>query len=91
MVLALKYCGGCSARYDRVELAQAVRERLGSLVEWTGHDDPGAGHVLVIAGCESACVDLKPFAGKTIHLIACEEDLEALIRELAYAARGIGQ
>lgn len=88
MVLGLKYCGGCSARFDRVELAEAIKDRLGSLVEWTSYDDPRAHHLLIIAGCESACVDLEPFQGKTIHMIYREEDLESIISELAKAAEG---
>lgn len=88
MVLGLKYCGGCSARFDRVELAEAIKERLGSLVEWVSHGDPRAEHLLVIAGCESACVDLEPFKGKNIHMIFREQELELIIQELTQAAKG---
>ena len=90
MILGLKYCGGCSARFDRVELAQTIKNRLDSLVEWTAYDNPMAEAVLVIAGCESACVDLEPFEGKKIYLIFREKDLESVIRELKKVAKGIG-
>ena len=89
MLLGLKYCGGCSARYDRAELARTIKEELGSLVEWVPHEDPEAEHLLVIAGCESACVDLGPFEDRIIHLIVGEEDLGAVVRELTSAAKGI--
>ncbi len=88
MVLGLKYCGGCSARFDRVELAETIKQRLGATVEWVSYDNPEAEHLLVIAGCESACVDLEPFQGKKIHMIFREQELESIIQELTQAAKG---
>jgi hypothetical protein len=86
--LGLKYCGGCNPSFDRVALVRTLAARLIGLVRLVPFDDPSAGHVLIVAGCRSACVDLAPFDGRWVHLLCDAADLERLIGEFTFIAKG---
>lgn len=60
--VALKYCGGCNPGYDRVSVAESIRDRLQGRVEFLAAlDCNDIDIVLVLAGCETACADLSAF------------------------------
>ena len=80
--VGLKYCGGCQPTYDRVEFFKRLSKSVSGHVRFVPHDDPEAGHVLIITGCQSACVDLTPFEGKSIFLVSKEEDFETILEAL---------
>ena len=80
--IGLKYCGGCSPRYDRVETVRRIKKELAGTIELVPPDEPGTDVILAVMGCKTACADLKPFAGKEIRIITSEKDAEVLIREL---------
>ena len=80
--VGLKYCGGCTPRYDRVEFVHRLQEKISGHVRLVHYDDSRAGHILVVTGCESACVDTEPFRDKTVHLVFREEDLGRIAEEL---------
>lgn len=78
--VGLKYCGGCNPDYDRTALAASIRERLKDRVEFVSHYNGGYDKVLIITGCECACVDVKPFADKEVHIVTRESQAEYFIR-----------
>lgn len=80
--LGLKYCGGCSPRYDRVEWVTKFENAMGDSIELRGFDDPDVDAVLVVMGCESACVDLSPFDGKPVFTVSAEKQTDQIIRRL---------
>lgn len=89
--IGLKYCGGCNPSYDRVALVNALAARLNGLVRLVPFSNLSARHVLIVAGCRSACVDLSAFAGRHVHLISDALDLELMIDELMSIAKGIAK
>lgn len=80
--LGLKYCGGCNPTFDRVALVKIIADRLNGLVRLVPGNDSRARHVLIVAGCRSACMDTAPFAGRRVHLLSAAGDLEPMIDEL---------
>ena len=88
--LGLKYCGGCSPRYDRVDWVSELKQKMGGRIEWVSHDDPYAEAILVVMGCESACVDVSPFEGKPVYPVWKELHLESLILSLKKKLKGNG-
>lgn len=80
--LGLKYCGGCSPRYDRVEWVSELEKAMHGGIELRSYDDPDVDAVLVVMGCESACVDLSLFGGKTVYTVSAEKQLDQIIRLL---------
>jgi len=60
--IALKYCGGCDAAYDRVKYWKKIAEGAERKIEWVNIEDPPFGTVLLINGCSRACKekDLEP-------------------------------
>lgn len=80
--IGVKYCGGCSPKYDRVALVNTVKRALSDSCEFVSWEDPTAGHILIAAGCDTACVDIGPFTGKTVHWLNCEESGDLTIENL---------
>lgn len=80
--VGLKYCGGCAPRFDRVAFVERLRDLVSDHVRFVPYDDPGVDHVVIITGCQSACVDQAPFDGKRIYLVSDEEDLLPLSETL---------
>jgi len=62
MKVALKFCGGCDPAYDRVEYWEKIRDAAGELISWQSLEQGGHQALLVICGCDTACVleDLAP-------------------------------
>ena len=81
--IGLKYCGGCNPLYDRVQAVESVRKRLKDKIELVSHEDREAEGTLVVAGCPTACVDLKPFEGRSIWVVRSLQDVERFIDTLS--------
>lgn len=86
--VGLKYCGGCNPDYDRVSVAETIRARLDSRVEFVpAGSSEDIDIVLVLAGCESACADLSAFAECETIIIRSVKDADrkvgALLRRIS--------
>ncbi|MCF8035283.1 MAG: hypothetical protein K9K62_00280 [Desulfobacteraceae bacterium] len=80
--IGLKYCGGCSPDYERVELVRQMKQRLGDKAEFLPHDTPGISMGVAVQGCPTACGDLSSFAGLPVWIITSQADAEAFIRHM---------
>ncbi|MBN1663930.1 MAG: hypothetical protein JW943_10045 [Deltaproteobacteria bacterium] len=74
--IGLKYCGGCKPEYDRVQAVAALKKRLGGKIELVSYEDPQTEGTLVVAGCPTACVDLKPFQGRPLWVVTSLQEVE---------------
>ena len=72
MRVALKYCGGCDPKYDRTEYFQSIAA-VAEDVEWTRLDDPDYDAVLLICGCDTACIEKEMPAGVPLMLITDDQ------------------
>jgi hypothetical protein len=79
--IGIKYCGGCTSRYDRVKAVEDLRVRLRDRVEFVSHTDSDIQGILVVAGCPTACVNLTPYKGHTIWILTGEQ-VEGFTEEL---------
>lgn len=62
---AVKYCGGCNPRFDRVALARRLEEKLGEKLPAAQigvHYD----EVYVICGCSARCASLPALDTKRL-------------------------
>ena len=82
MKIGIKYCGGCNPRYDRVAMGNRFVRILDQSVEWVSPDDPEAEMILVIVGCDTACVDLIRFQGRSLMVVKNEESGITLLRRI---------
>ncbi|MBU2643209.1 hypothetical protein KKI24_00760 [bacterium] len=80
--IGVKYCGGCNPKYDRVALVQRMEQALSEAWEFVSWEDPTADHILIIAGCETACVDTGPFENRTVHWVNSPASSESAIDHL---------
>ena len=80
--VGLKYCGGCRAGYDRVEMVGTVRERLADKVEFVSADSEEAEMILIVSGCSSACTKLDSIMSRPVHFITSPEEAERWVTEM---------
>lgn len=80
--VAIKYCGGCNPGYDRVALADFVKNSLHGRVEFVAPHDKDIDLVLAIEGCKTCCADLSAFQGKSVHFITQIEDAGKFLQKI---------
>lgn len=80
--LGLKYCGGCSPRYDRVEWVAEFEKKMMGLIELCHYEASDIEAILVVTGCESACVDLDLFSPKPVFLVSDATQMFRVINQL---------
>jgi len=77
--IGLKYCGGCTPRYDRVQAVASIKRRLEDRVEFVSYEDRDVEGILVVTGCPTACVDLTPFGGRPVWVVTGPQDAERFV------------
>jgi len=80
--VAIKYCGGCNPGYDRVALADYIKNSLHGRVEFVSLDSEAIDLVLAVEGCKTCCADLSPFEDKQIQLISQLEDAGKFLQNI---------
>ncbi len=80
--IGVKYCGGCGPKYDRVVLVDRMKKALVDFWEFVSWEDPSADHILIAAGCDTACVESDQFEGKTVHWVNSEASGDSTITKL---------
>jgi hypothetical protein len=80
--VGLKYCGGCRAGYDRVEMVGTIRERLAGKAEFVPADSEDAEMILIVSGCSSACTQLENIQDLPVHYVTSPEDANRWLSEI---------
>ena len=80
--VAIKYCGGCNPGYDRVALADFIKNSLHGRVDFVALDSEIVDLILAVEGCKTCCADLSAFEGKQIFFIAQIEDAGKFLQKL---------
>jgi len=77
--VGIKYCGGCNPAYDRVALADYIKDSLHGRVEFLSLDSEVIDLVLAVEGCKTACADLSAFKGTKTRIITKIKDAEEFL------------
>jgi len=80
--IGLKYCGGCAPQYDRVQTVASIKRRLAGRAEFVSYENRDVEGILVVVGCPTACVDLRPFEGRPLWVVTSEQDAEGFIEKI---------
>ncbi|MDD4358115.1 MAG: hypothetical protein PHN98_12800 [Smithellaceae bacterium] len=80
--IGLKYCGGCKPQYDRVQAVAFIRVSLKGKIELVSHEERDTQGTLVVAGCETACVDMIPFTGRPLWVATSLQEIEQFIEKM---------
>jgi len=80
--IGLKYCGGCNPKYDRMQAVESIKKRLEEKVDLVSYEDPDAEETLVVTGCPTACVDLKPFEGRPLWIVTNLREVACFIETM---------
>ncbi len=54
--IGIKYCGGCNPTYERVEMVEKIKFLVGGQFDFLPYDREGLDGLLLVQGCERACV-----------------------------------
>ena len=65
MTAAVKYCGGCNPRYDRVAAVRKLEEQCPHVRLLPA--GPGQGLTLLVCGCSAQCADLTGLTGRKVR------------------------
>jgi len=77
--IGVKYCGGCNPSYDRVALAKRMEKTLDKEAEFISFQARNLDLVLVVCGCETACVDISAFKQVPVRVIVSVLDGEVFM------------
>jgi len=72
--IAVKYCGGCNTRYDRVGLVKRLAEDFVGQCAFAGVDAPDPWLVLIVGGCGSNCASQSDRHGTHGRLVVSSAD-----------------
>lgn len=59
MKVAIKYCGGCKSRYDRVSLVNALKEEFSEIDFCYLKDNENIDGLIVVQGCAILCAETE--------------------------------
>jgi dissimilatory sulfite reductase (desulfoviridin) alpha/beta subunit len=79
-VIAVKYCGGCNPRYDRVKLVRDLQEEFPEH-NFFNADAPNPDFVVVVCGCPVRCVKHEHITGRQGKFIAASPEDRELLTE----------
>lgn len=84
MTVAVKYCGGCNPRYERVELVGRLCAEFPD-VQIVRPEEP-ADIAAVICGCPAACASHTGLAARFgLVVLTCQDDYDRRLRPLLIA------
>ena len=85
MVIAVKYCGGCNPRYDRVKFVQDLQEEFPECGFYDA-EEPNPDFVIVVCGCPVPCVSHVHINGRFGKFVVTSlDDREPLTENLREA------
>lgn len=59
-----------------------MKKALADFWEFVSWEDPSADHILIVAGCDTACVESSQFENKTVHWVNSEASGDSTIAKL---------
>ncbi len=88
--IGVKYCGGCNPSYDRVALVRQMENALAGEAAFVSFEEKDLDVMLVVCGCETACVDISLFKQVPIQVVSSVSDGDVFVAEfLREASTGI--
>lgn len=66
----IKFCGGCNPEYDRLAVAESIKQRLPAAGCCLAGEGSAADVVIVICGCACACADVSEFDHAQVVFVA---------------------
>ncbi|MEJ2023515.1 MAG: hypothetical protein P8Y00_00570 [Deltaproteobacteria bacterium] len=88
--IGVKYCGGCNPSYDRVALVKRMERDLSDEAEFFPFEARALDLILVVCGCETACVETSRFKGIPVRVIEGALDGEAVAEKIKEQGRNRG-
>jgi hypothetical protein len=74
--VGVKYCGGCNPTYDRVKRVEMLVGALKECIEVVSYEEAPFELLLIVNGCQKACVDREAVRSLCPNYIAIEENAD---------------
>ena len=65
-----------------MKAVEHIKECLADTIEFVSYEDENVAGILVVAGCSTACVDVKPFEKHPVWVVTSEQDVEGFIKKI---------
>ena len=85
--IGVKYCGGCNPSYDRVALVKRMERDLSNEAEFVSFEAHPLDLIMVVCGCETACVETGRFKGIPVWVIKGNLDGEGVTEKIKEQGR----
>lgn len=82
MTIAIKYCGGCNPRFDRVAAAAQLAAAFPALPMENARSGAAADLLVVLCGCPARCADVSSLSAAETLWVCRSEDLQAVYDRL---------
>jgi hypothetical protein len=79
--IGVKYCGGCNPLYDRVALVKRMERALDREAEFVSFQGGNLDLILLVCGCETACVDMSAFKEVPVRVVSGIPDGDAFVKK----------
>lgn len=74
MSIGIKYCGGCNPKYNRTNFVKKLINKYKHIAFENYKDNTSYDIVIVICGCESACVNIDKLNGLKKIIVTDKKD-----------------
>lgn len=88
LTVAVRYCGGCNPRYDRVAFVKELAEACPFAAFVPAGAEPDADLALVVCGCSARCAEASDLTGRFgLQTVSAQEELPSVKTILEHIAR----
>ena len=70
----MKDCGGCDPAYDRVAYVRTIQAAAGDRIEWVSPEAGGFNTLVIVTGCEKACIEQGDFQETGWRIVSLRDD-----------------
>lgn len=83
--IAVRYCGGCNPRYDRVNTVRSLEKLFPEYSFVPAYPGNDYSLILIICGCSARCVNVSDLSESVLYLDGLEENLSTAVERLRLA------
>lgn len=80
--IGIKYCGGCSLRYDRKKALKQLKNALSGCGFEIAEEGTDYNFILVLNGCQKQCADLSRLSARVFISVYQDAELADVIKNI---------
>ena len=80
--IGIKYCGGCSLRYDRANALKQIKDGLPGCSFEIAEEGTDYNFILVLNGCQKQCANLSRLSARIFVSVYQDTELADVIKDI---------